>query len=136
MPAPFVEMQHPVTGAVASTTVAAFQAVWEAKGWLLTNGAAMPIQGIDAKLKAWVAAESYDPVGVISRSAAGVVTAAIVKWPDGSNGVFTATLVNDSFDEVDAYTVTHAHSGRTVTQVQVTRDDAGDVIYKPELVVI
>lgn len=55
-----------------------------------------------------------------------VITTASVIWPDGSAGVFTTTVKNTEFLEVDAFTITHVDSGKTVTQPAVTRDSDGD----------
>lgn len=65
----------------------------------------------------------------------GVVQTANVVWPDGSAGVFTTTTHNTTHGMIDAYTVTHVASGRTVTQPAVTRDAAGNITTSPALTV-
>jgi hypothetical protein len=88
----------------------------------------------DQQLKAWTEACSYEATS-LTRDATGVVINAIVKWPDGSAGTFTATTINTSFNCIDAYTITHAASSRKVTQAVFTRNGAGEVITKPALTV-
>lgn len=86
-------------------------------------------------LKEWTEAEAYE-LTAITRTADGVVSSATVKWPDGSAGVFTATTINPTWLGIDAYTITHALDGKTVTQSAVTRDTDGNVITKPALTVV
>lgn len=88
----------------------------------------------DSLLKDWTEAEAYEATS-ITRDAAGVPTSATVKWPDGSAGTFTATTINSVWNAVDAYTITHDASGKTVTQAAVTRDGSGAVTVKPALTV-
>lgn len=85
-------------------------------------------------LKAWAESMAYESTS-ITRDSDGVVTTAIVKWPDGSAGTFTTTTKNSAYLAVDAYTVTHTASGKTVTQEAVTRDSNGAITTKPELTV-
>lgn len=71
----------------------------------------------------------------ITRNGDGVITAADVTWPDGSAGVFTATTVNATWKAIDAYTVTHVATSKTVTQAAVTRNGSGEVIAVPVLTI-
>lgn len=64
-----------------------------------------------------------------------VIASATVKWADGGAGVFTATTINTTWHKVDAFTVTHAGLGKTVTQAAVTRNAFGAVTTKPALVI-
>jgi hypothetical protein len=64
-----------------------------------------------------------------------VIASATAKWPDGSAGTLTVTSTNTTWQAVDAYTITHADSGLTVTQAAVTRDAYGNVTVKPALTV-
>jgi len=88
----------------------------------------------DARLKEWVSGEDYE-LTAITYDADGVVTTATVKWPDGSAGTFTTTTKNSTWLAVDAYTISHTASGKTVTQAAVTRDGSGLVTVKPALTV-
>ena len=90
----------------------------------------------DEALKQWTESGAYEATA-ISFDADGVVTTATVKWPDGSAGVFTTVTKNADFLAVDAYTISHTDSGKTVTQSAVTTRDAttGDVTAKPALTV-
>lgn len=85
-------------------------------------------------LKEWTEAEAYETTA-LTRDSNGVVTSATVKWPDGSAGTFTATTINTQWVSIDAYTITHTASGKTVTQSAVTRDSDGAVTAKPALTV-
>lgn len=62
-----------------------------------------------------------------------VIASAVVKWADGGAGVFTTTTINTTWHKVDAFTVTHAGLGKTVTQSAVTRNAFGAVATKPAL---
>ena len=88
----------------------------------------------DLQLKAWTEGEAFEATA-LTRNAAGVVTSATVSWPDGSAGIFTTTTVNSTWNGIDAYTITHTVSSKTVTQAAVTRDSNGNVTVKPALTV-
>lgn len=88
----------------------------------------------DDTLKGWTEGENYELTS-ITRNGDGVITSATAKWPDGTSGTFTATTVNGTWLGIDAYTVTHAASGKIVTQTVVTRNADGDVTSKPALTV-
>lgn len=101
--------------------------------------AAIMVQGgganaSDAALRAWTEAGAYE-LTAITYDSNGVVTTATVKWPDGSAGILTATTKNSTWLAVDAYTISHTDSGKTVTQAMVTRDGNGAVTVKPPLTV-
>ena len=85
-------------------------------------------------LKAWAGSEAY-AVSSATRDSDGVITTASVVWPDGSTGTFTRTTKNATFLTIDAYTVTHVSSGKTITQAAVTRDASGNVTAQPELTI-
>ena len=82
----------------------------------------------------WTEAGSYE-VTAATYDSDGVVTTATVKWPDASAGTFTTVTKNTTWLAVDAYTITHAASGQTVTQAAVTRDAVGNVTVKPALTI-
>jgi hypothetical protein len=65
----------------------------------------------------------------------GVVTTATVKWPDASAGTFTTVTKNTTFLAIDAYTITHTASSKTVTQTAYTRDAQGNITVKPALTI-
>ena len=100
------------------------------------TGPAGPESGLDedARLIAWTESETYEATAV-TRDADGVPTTATVKWPDESAGVFTLVTKNSTWLAVDAYTVSHTDSGKTVTQAAVTRDALGNITTKPALTV-
>jgi hypothetical protein len=64
-----------------------------------------------------------------------VISTATVKWPDESAGTFTTTDINETWDAIDAFTVSHTDSGLTVTQSTVTRNGSGMVTTKPALTI-
>lgn len=81
-------------------------------------------------LLAWTLAASYSVISA-TRDSDGVITTATVSWPDASTGTFTRTAKNAIWLVIDAYTVTHSASGKTVTQAAVTRDSNGNITAKP-----
>lgn len=83
-------------------------------------------------LKGWVTSLAYTSVTYDSDN---VISSAAVKWPDGSAGTFTRTAKNAIWLVIDAYTVTHSASGKTVTQAAVTRDSNGNITAQPSLTV-
>lgn len=90
------------------------------------------VQDENATIIGWAASEAY-AINSATRDSDGVITTASVVWPDGSTGTFTRTTKNATFLTIDAYTVTHAASGKTVTQAAVTRDASGNVTAQPAL---
>jgi hypothetical protein len=88
----------------------------------------------NATLVAWAEAEAFEATSV-TRDSDGVPSSAVVKWPDGSAGAFTRTAKDTTFLAVDAFTVSHTASGKTVTQASVTRDALGNITTKPALTV-
>lgn len=87
---------------------------------------------LDDTLKEWAEGEDYE-LTAITRDADGVPTTATVKWPDGSGGTFTTVTKNSTWLAVDAYTISHTSSSKTVTQTAVTRDSDGNITAKPAL---
>lgn len=85
-------------------------------------------------LKEWTEAGAYE-VSAATLDSDGLITTGTVKWPDGSAGTFTTTTKNSTWIAIDAYTITHTNSGKTVTQTAVTRDANGNVTAKPALTV-
>jgi hypothetical protein len=88
----------------------------------------------DAQLKAWTLAGAF-AMTAITRDYLGVVSSATVTWPDGSDGTFTSTSTNLAWLTVDAFTVSHAASGKTATQPAVTRSVDGQVTAQPAVTV-
>lgn len=91
-------------------------------------------QTSSARLLEWAMGEAYELTN-LTLDSDGVVSSATAKWPDGSAGVFSTTLKNSNFLTVDAYTITHVGTGKTVTQSAVTRDSNGNVTIKPALTI-
>lgn len=88
----------------------------------------------NATLVEWTTAESFE-VLTASFDGDNVLDSATVRWPDGSAGIFTTVTKNSTHHLVDAYTVSHTVSGKTVTQALVTRNAAGAITAKPQLTV-
>lgn len=86
-------------------------------------------------LKEWTAAEAWEPLTITRDTTTGLVATIAVKWPDGSLGTFTPIAVNSTHVAIDAYSISHADSAKTVTQPAVTRDATGAVTDKPALTV-
>lgn len=121
-----------LAGLSTSAKSSAVAAINEVVAVAITGGASVT----DAQLKAWAEGESYELTTITyDTTYTGVPATATVKWPDGSAGAFTATTINATFEAVDAYTITHTASGKTVTQAAVTRNTEGAVTAKPALTV-
>ena len=88
----------------------------------------------NARLVEWAEAGAYEPTA-ITYDSDGVVTTATVKWPDASAGTFTTTTKDATHIAINAYTISHTDSGKTVTQAAVTRNSDGAVTTKPALTV-
>jgi hypothetical protein len=82
----------------------------------------------------WAEGEDYQ-VTSANYDSDNVVTTGSVVWPDESLGTFTVTSKNSTFLAIDAYTISHTTSGKTVTQTTVTRDSNGNITVKPTLTV-
>lgn len=87
---------------------------------------------LDDTLKEWTEGEDYELTS-ITRDGDGVVTTATVKWPDASGGTFTTVTKDATWLAINAYTITHTLSGKTVTQAAVTRNADGAITTKPAL---
>ena len=88
----------------------------------------------DARLKEWASGEDYEMTAA-TWDTDGVISAATVKWPDGSAGAFTTVTKDATWLAINAYTITHTVSGKTVTQPAVTRDANGNITVKPAITV-
>lgn len=88
----------------------------------------------DAQLIEWTEGEGYEIIAATFDSD-NVITTATVKWPDGSAGTFTTVTKDATWLAINAYTITHTTSSKTVTQTAVTRDGSGNVTVKPALTV-
>lgn len=93
--------------------------------------------GSDAWLKLYAAVPDALIVGAITRDVNEAAISASVVWPDGTPGVYTATVLNTDFPgAVDAYIVTYGSpTVKTVTQPVVTRDTTGAVTNRPAMTV-
>ena len=92
------------------------------------------VASLNASLSAWALSSAFS-ITSATRDSDGVIATASVAWPDGSTGAFTRTTKNSTFLTIDAYTVTHTFSGKTVTQSAVTRDASGSVTAQPALAI-
>jgi hypothetical protein len=90
--------------------------------------------GSNTPLIAWALSEAYS-ITAATRDSDGVITTATISWPDGSAGIFTTVTKNATFLTIDAYTVTHTNTGKTVTQAAVTRDASGNVTAQPAITI-
>lgn len=89
---------------------------------------------VDNVLRGWAASQSFT-FTTATRDADGVIVTAEVAWPDGSGGTYTVTAKNATHLAVDAYTVTHTNTGKTITQAAVTRDASGRITAQPSLTI-
>lgn len=91
-------------------------------------------QASPTTLIAAVAGSQYQPLQ-IARNAIGVVTNALILWPDGTYGNLVVTNIDPVFQSVNGYYVTYTNGAKTVYQSSVTRDSNGSVTNAPALVV-
>lgn len=92
----------------------------------------------DQVLKAWTESGAYEMTAItyhVTNTKA--VSTATVKWPDGSAGTLTTTAYNTTASpaRVNAYTISHTDSGKTVTQAACTLNGDGEITVKPALTV-
>lgn len=85
---------------------------------------------LEVTLRAWALSSAFALTSA-TRDPDGVITVASITWPDGSAGIMTRTAKSATFMAVDSYTITHANSGKTVTQQAVTRDATGNITAQP-----
>ena len=86
------------------------------------------------QLIAWTEAGAYQLASITYHGTyTSTISTATALWPDGSTGAFTATTINTTWEAIDAYTITHALSSKTVTQTAVTRNSDGNITAKPNL---
>ncbi|HEY1015720.1 MAG TPA: hypothetical protein VGE07_23630 [Herpetosiphonaceae bacterium] len=98
----------------------------------LAGGAAVT----DATLKEWTAGECFELTALTYNGTyPQLLQSATVKWPDGASGTLSVTQGNITWLAIDAFTITHSLSGKTVTQTAVTRNATGGVTVKPALTV-
>jgi len=134
---------HTISGATSghvlrasSATAAAFAAIADADlpSTIVRTNALGGASVLDQTLKDWTESTAYE-LTAATRNSDDIITTATAKWPDGSAGTFTATTINSTWYGIDAYTVSHADSSKTVTQTAVTRNATGGVTAKPALTV-
>jgi hypothetical protein len=89
----------------------------------------------DNSLTEWAQGKDYEPL-IITRDSEGRVTTMTVKWPDESDGVYTATSYNVTHEVYDGYNITHTDSSKIITQTAVTRNSEGAITNKPALTII
>lgn len=99
--------------------------------------AIIPVENFSQTLIGWAASEAYQVTAVTAFDPTypTIISTATVLWPDGSAGTLTVTEVNETWETIDEYSITHTASGLTVTQPEVTRNDDGIVTTKPALIV-
>ena len=85
----------------------------------------------------WVACEAYQMTAITYHVAyTNTIASATIVWPDGTTGTFTTTVINPTWEAIDAYNVTHGPSFGThiiVTQDPVIRNSDGNIIAAPAL---
>lgn len=99
--------------------------------------AALPEASI-AQLAEWALSEDFRLVSG-SRNSDGAITTAVIEWPDGAAGTFTADVLSTAFPgATDAWHATYAGASgtRTVTQPAVTRDGNGAVTAQPAITIV
>lgn len=78
---------------------------------------------------------SFDAVSNLIFNDFGIVESASIRWSDNSDGGITFGGWNAKELCFDAWVATHADSGKTVTQPTVTRNNNGEIITQPEIII-
>ncbi len=85
----------------------------------------------------WLKLFAQDPesmlYGTLQRNQSNAITSGPVIWPDGTAGMYTATI-DASYNVPSSYTVTYG-STVTVTQPMVTRNSDGYITVRPALTI-
>lgn len=141
----FLSVEHNADGTLkkAADIAAALTQTSADARYVRQDGSGMPASVVSAMsatnwnaLIGWAQAGAYTLTSVTYDSTyTSAISTASVKWPDGSSGTFTATTINTTFGTVDAYTITHTGSGKTLTQAAVTRNNDGLITAQPALTV-
>jgi hypothetical protein len=96
---------------------------------------AVDYSNILANIKSWVASQNWIAAS-ITRNSSGVVTSAIVTYPDGKTGTFTATSFDNATGAINSWVATYDNPVQyTFTQSAVTRDLSGAVTVQPAITV-
>ncbi|MBK8113299.1 MAG: hypothetical protein IPK44_01620 [Candidatus Accumulibacter sp.] len=93
------------------------------------------ISGEVEQLKEWMALGLFKRVsgGTYDATHTSALTSAQVVWPDGSAGVYTSLAIDALWGKVTSWKVTHAASGRTLTQPAMTLDANGNPTMVPDI---
>lgn len=93
--------------------------------------------GSDEWLKEVVAARAFQSMSATTRDVNDALLSAIIVWPDGTSGTYTADTLSTSFlGLVDAFHVTYnGATVKTVTQAAYTRDNLGAISTQPALTI-
>jgi len=62
-------------------------------------------------------------------------TNALVLWPDGTYGIWTATNISATWLTADGYMLTYTNTGELIAQPTVLRDQNGNVTNSPALLI-
>lgn len=98
--------------------------------------AEMAVTAKIAALKQWAKNPDQLVAGAVSYTS-GLLSSAVVEWPDGAPGVLTITARQGGTDAVTNYAVTHVADGTTLTYTQptITRDSSGLATLVPQITV-
>lgn len=88
------------------------------------------------QLKAWAKNPDQLVAGAITYTS-GLLSSAVVEWPDGKPGVLTIDSRQSGTDAVTAFHVTHVDGATTLTYTQptITRDSSGNATTVPQITV-
>lgn len=95
------------------------------------------IDGTVEQLKEWMSLGLFKRVsgGTYDATHTSALTSAQVTWPDGSAGVYTSLVIDATWGKVTSWKVTHAASGRTLTQSAISLDANGNATKVPDITV-
>ncbi|MCA8278846.1 hypothetical protein LGN21_04525 [Burkholderia cepacia] len=93
------------------------------------------ISMLDGKLNEWGRTQPWTITKGV-RDSKGVLTYALILWPDSTSGEYFADEQDPTTGAVNAWHATYVGNvKRTITQQRVTRDANGGIVAQPQLVI-
>jgi len=129
-----VDVEQIFNNAVSSASASAASAASSASS--AASSAASAANAAAYELATWAYSQTFQLVSA-TRDSNGAITTAIIKWPDGKNGVFTTDVASTSFPgAIDAWHASYLGTpSKTITQPAVTRDSNGAVTVQPAITI-
>lgn len=89
----------------------------------------------NSTLELWSTTEAYR-MQIALEDVSGVITSAVLLWPDGSSGTYNVQTINTTWNAPDGWVLTHTDSGKTITQLDITRSAINGIpLVTPDLII-